>query len=381
MKKVLSLLMIAVVILAVARCIPKPQVDITVTESRENVQLVSLFTPSKVKESEQVSLNSYDDKYAIFTISRDIKVQRNVGLASETAQLLVYDTETQKTVMYYPVNLTEGVVNSAYFYNEMLYYTVFYPFTGKRAVYLHDGLNVTELFSYQGEPVGMGESPVDLEIVEDWLFFVHKYETEAAYNKEYYLITGDSYEKFGIGFSAGVPFEHKVVKLESDIPLEDLESKEDMEIDFWIMEKTENERLFIKHTRDHKKVDIIWGPKYTYAPGDYYVMLEDAIIYMKGYSYARGLKKINIENVKLNASGTIGDFNLTGLHTDGEDFAVIRCDYASGYDAVVMNIDDENITLTKLDTGMDIVDIAVGDDNGLFLLKNSEGEKELYKLN
>jgi len=381
MKKGIALLLSFIVALSLVGCDKTPPVkNINLTEKHDNIQLKELFTPTKIKENEKSSLLSYDGEHAVFTISRDIKEQKNVGLASETSQLIVYDVHGEDTVMFYPVNLTEGVVNSAYFYNEMLYYTVFYPFTGQRAVYLHNGLTVTELFSRQGEAVGMGESPVYLELIENNLFFVHKYNDETSYNKDYYLIDGDTYKRFGIGFSAGEPFEQKVVKLESDKPLKDIELKTEFECDFWIMNRKDNTTEFTLYQRDEEEVDTIPGPTYPYHDGDSYAMLEDAVICVTAYFGSRRYRTLKIDIADENASGELGNFTFEGLFTDGEDFGIICCSGSDGYDIVIMEIDDTNVTLTKADTGMDISDIAVSDDSALFMMKNEQGENGLYLL-
>ena len=122
MRKILSVLFLAAVLMLTA-CGPEAKKEINVIKNEESVKPVQLSVPRELEGHMYVELMSFDGEYAVFRIDR-AAVNEN---ERETAEIVVYNVKSEKTVQYINLNLKKGLVTDAVKQGDWLYYVTYYP--------------------------------------------------------------------------------------------------------------------------------------------------------------------------------------------------------------------------------------------------------------
>ena len=103
MRKILSVLILAAVLMLTA-CGSEAKKEINVIKNEESVKPVQLSVPRELEGHMYVELMSFDGEYAVFRIDR-AAVNEN---ERETAEIVVYNVKSEKTVQYINLNLKKA---------------------------------------------------------------------------------------------------------------------------------------------------------------------------------------------------------------------------------------------------------------------------------
>lgn len=391
MKKLLSVLILFVYIFTLAGC------------SKEKAMQPEIIKPyEKPWGSEEIKINSVFDEYdyvslesvyskgdyksVIFTTSRKMKNQRNVGYANETDNIIVYrdfgDRQGFETVN---VDLFEGIVTDVYEYGGELYYSIFYPYAGRGEIIYRDSLYLENhiVYTYECKPVSMGESPLEMFVLDNELFAVHSVESDGQYIKKLFYLKGVACTEIA-EFADDQPFDIEIVSVNSDDYLYNVENREQVNVQYWKIDTGENQRTFTLYTDEQQNYQY----SLPYETGDGYVIQgEDVYIrrtkQAKTFEY-KALEFLNKDDNTLYELET-GDFYT--FNTGKNVMIFSHGDYSAPQIKVVRhsyfpehNHNKIEINPVGLDTANCLVNVAVCDEDVVIMLKDGEKNYRLYDL-
>ncbi len=324
MKKIISITLVILMLLFTA-CGKKREISIVKSETPE--KLVELKLPGEL-ERENISLLAFDDRYRIFAVNRNTVKQSDVLTSVETAEIIVFDTQSEKTVLYKNLDLSEAVVCDALYYNDVLYYSVIDTGESKAAVNMLDGFDTKEIYGF--DLMFSGYSFGDVE------FFVQD-------GKPAFACTEDNGKEFIIENGAATEFESEWW---SNYDIDD-------------MIKDGDELIYF-----HKIGDMVFV--YT--------------------GNAETGKELAVKHLPSEASGHIDYMACDYIKSNKKDLGFfIQWDGTSSRNKWYNKIDvnDMTVTITKLESPVDlgrynVTAVETGENKGLFLVNNPDTAE--YKL-
>lgn len=147
MRKIIGFLMAVVMAVGITAC-SEPVKEIEIVKNSEAIKPVELAVPMELNGYSDVVLVSFDGRYAVFSVNRTGNFLSNHNIR-ETAKIVVYDVETQKTVHLVNLNIPRGIVYAAAKQGNNLYFAVSFDNRRSAKVYINNGLETTELIYFQ----------------------------------------------------------------------------------------------------------------------------------------------------------------------------------------------------------------------------------------
>lgn len=391
MKKLLYVLILFVYIFTLAGCSKEKAIQPEISKpyekpwGSEEIKVNDVFD-----EYDYVSLESVyskgDYKSVIFTTSRNMENQRNVGYANETDNIIVYrdfgDRSGFETVN---VDLFEGIVTDVYEYGGELYYAIFYPYAGRGEIIYRDSLYLENhiVYTYECKPVPMGESPLEIFVLDNELFAVHSMESDRQYIKKLFYLRGVACTEIA-EFVDDQPFDIEIVSVNSDDYLYNVENREQVNVQYWKIDTSENQRTFTLYTDEQQDYQY----SLPYETGDGYIV-QDEDVYIRRTKQAKtfeykALEFLNKDDNTLYELET-GDFYT--FNTGRSVMIFTHGDYSAPQIKVVRhsyfpenNHNKIEINPVGLDTTKCLVNVAICDEDIVIMLKDGEKNYRLYDL-
>lgn len=391
MKKLLSVLILFVYIFTLAGCSKEQVIQPEISKpyekpwGSEEIKVNDVFD-----EYDYVSLESVyskgDYKSVIFTTSRNMENQRNVGYANETDNIIVYrdfgDSSGFETVN---VDLFEGIVTDVYEYGGELYYAIFYPYAGRGEIIYRESLYLENhiVYTYECKPVPMGESPLEIFVLDNELFAVHSMESDGQYIKKLFYLRGVACTEIA-EFAEDQPFDIEIVSVNSDDYLYNVENREQADVQYWKIDTSENQRTFTLYTDEQQ--DYQYSLPYETGEG-YVIQGEDVYIRRTKQAKTFEYKALEFLNKDDNALYELETGDFYTFNTGRSVMIFSHGDYSAPQIKVVRhsyfpehNHNKIEINPVGLDTTNCLVNVAICDEDIVIMLKDGEKNYRLYDL-
>ncbi|MBQ6849805.1 MAG: hypothetical protein IJN77_02065 [Oscillospiraceae bacterium] len=204
MRKIIGFLMAVVMAVGITAC-SEPVKEIEIVKNSEVIKPVELAVPMELNGYSDVVLVSFDGRYAVFSVNRTGNFLSNHNIR-ETAKIVVYDVETQKTVHLVNLNIPRGIVYAAAKQGDNLYFAVSFDNRRSAKVYINNGLETTELIYYQedGNYKDLNFALSDENVILD--VFIYNFEVTAH---EFFILDGENVKH---GYSHGSAYESFILE-------------------------------------------------------------------------------------------------------------------------------------------------------------------------
>lgn len=391
MKNLISVLILSVFMLILNGCSKEKAIQPEIIKpyekpwGSEEIKVNDVFD-----EYDYVSLESVyskgDYKSVIFTTSRNMENQRNVGYANETDNIIVYrdfgDRSGFETVN---VDLFEGIITDVYECGGELYYAIFYPYAGRGEIVCRDSLYLENhiVYTYECKPVSMGESPLEIFVLDNELFAVHSMESDGQYIKKLFYLRGVACTEIA-EFVDDQPFDIEIVSVNSDDYLYNVENREQVNVQYWKIDTSENQRTFTLYTDEQQDYQY----SLPYETGDGYI-IQNEDVYIRRTKQAKTFEYEALEFLNKD-DNTLYELETGGFYTFNTGRSVMifsHGDYTAPQIKVVRhsyfpeyNHNKIEINPVGLDTTNCLVNVAICDEDIVIMLKDGEKNYRLYDL-
>lgn len=384
MKRILTAVLVIVMLISMFGCAEEKTETMEIVKSDTSWFNEEMDISQELYKYENLSLEScyLDEKMdeIVFTTSRKMENQPNVGYSNETDNILIYrNFEDRSGIEVVNVDLYEGIVTDAFTVSGDLYYTVFYPYAGKGEVIYRDTLYLKNyvIYTFECESVSMGSSPLEMFKIEGELFAMHSYETENGCEKKLFYLRGICFTEMAT-FTDTESFSLNIVSVTSDEYLYKVESRDQVNIKYWKVKTGENERTFELFSDE----ELIYQHSMPYSTGDSYrISEEDILIYRTKQGKTTEYKVLDVLNTQLNQIEQIDVMQVYSIDV-GEGYIVaVHGDY-SRPDISVIRVDGPKVYINpvEVDTENCLVRTGTCREGAVVLLKNLDGGYKIYKL-
>ncbi len=337
MKKIIAFLMAFVMAMGITAC-GEPVKEIEIVKSSEKVKPVELAVPVELEGYSDVVLISFDGRYAIFRINRTGLFLSNHEI-SETAKIVVYDVQSEKTVHMVNLNIPLGIVTTAVKQGENLYFAASFDNFRTAKVYINNGLETKELINFQedGYYKDRALSLSGENVILDMFIYGSQH-----FSHDFYLIDRENVSR---DYSHGSVYELLIVE-----NLECTVDENGVEYSFTdVVKNSDNNSLIVNRWKGTESSQIIELPA---ENAKVFGIMENMLFHNtqnpENTSHNHMLAVTDIENGK---TTEIGMYRISGLITGSENFGVFF--HGEDYENITLvNVQDKVVTMTEVDFEM-----------------------------
>lgn len=334
MRKIIGFLMAIAMAVGITAC-GEPVKEIEIVNNSETVKPVELNMPMELNGYSDVSLISFDGRYAVFTVNRNGSLLPGINIR-ETAKIVVYDVETQKTVHLVNLNIPRGVVYAAAKQGDNLYFAVSFDNRRSAKVYINNGLETTELFYFQedGNYKDLNFALSDENVILD--VFIYNFEVSAH---EFFILDDKNVSR---GYSHGSAYESLILK-----NLECTDGENGVEYSFTeVINNKDNETVIANSWKGNECSEIIKLPA---EDAKYIGVMENMVFHnVQNSENTENSFMMAVTDTENGKTTEIGMFKISCFITGSENFGVFF--HGEDYENITLvNVQDKMATFTDMD--------------------------------